>query len=247
VADFTEKFTELEDTLKQDRGLIGRLEAVAGLARRTIPNCDGAGLAIIAKGRAWSAAISDDVVLEVDLVQYDTGEGPCLDAMREGRVVRLDVYDSAETYPHFAPGAIAAGIRSVASIPTSWNEQVVGALNLYSERANAFPEQDLFYAEHLAAYAAESIVTSPLYAISVEVVEEVIETLGAAEMIGQALGIMSVRGKYTRADALEDLATAARLRGESLREAAEWVIREQHLAEDAGDGERRTSEGDAQA
>ena len=88
---FTSRLATLHKALERDRGLIGRLEAVAALARRTIADCDAAGLSVIAKGRAWTVAASDEVVLEVDLVQYDTGEGPCLEAIRKSDLVRLDV------------------------------------------------------------------------------------------------------------------------------------------------------------
>jgi len=106
--DFQDNVGRLEKSLAYDRGLVGRLEAIAGVARRMIRDCDAAGLAVIAKGRVWSVATSDGVALEVDLVQYDTGEGPCLQAIRDRRVIRLDLLDAAEDYPHFAPGALDA-------------------------------------------------------------------------------------------------------------------------------------------
>jgi GAF domain-containing protein len=207
-----------------------------------IADCDAAGLAAIAKGRTWSVATSDEIVLEVDLVQYDTGEGPCLDAIHSSHVVRLDIADGRETYPHFAPGALDAGIRSVLSIPVAWDGTTVGALNLYSKREHAFQSEEArTTAEQLAGYAAETILTSPLYETSQALVEEVIAGLGTAEMVGAALGILCAQAGYGRPEALTDLAESARLRGETLREAAEWVLRENDIADrtDAG-GESRT-------
>src|SRR5437763_13309097 len=124
TSDFEEHVARLEGALRHDRGLVGRLEAIAAIARRTVAGCDAAGIAVIAKGRVWSVAASDGVVLEVDLVQYDTGEGPCLQAIRDRHIVRLDLLDAAEEYPHFAPGALDAGIHSVLSIPAIWEGEV---------------------------------------------------------------------------------------------------------------------------
>jgi len=224
---FSDTLRRLNEALEHDRGFVGRLEAVAALARRMIPDCDAAGLVAVAKGRAWSVSASDDVVLEVDLVQYDTGEGPCLEAVQTLHVVRLDVIDSSEAFPHFAPGALANGIHTVLSVPAVWEGTAVGALNLYSNAPHAFRSPDVApVAEQFATYAAETIVSSPLYATSRELVEEVIASLGTAEMVGQALGILCPRLGYGRDEALADLSESARLRGETLREAAEWVLRE---------------------
>ena len=228
---FAAKLERVRWALEKDHGFIGRLEAVAALARRVIADCDGAGISAVAHGRAWSVAASDDVVLEVDLVQYDTGEGPCLDAIRRAQAIRLDVARSTDTYPHFAPGAIDAGIQSVLSTPAVRDGHVVGALNLYSQSAGVFDDGEAAsLAEKFAAYAAETIVTSPLYAYSIDLVNEVVEGLGTAEMVGEAVGIMCARVGYGRDEALADLAESARLRGESLRDAAEWVIRERHVS-----------------
>jgi len=168
-------------------------------------------------------------------VQYDTGEGPCLDAIRRAQAIRLDVARSTDTYPHFAPGAIDAGIQTVLSVPAEWDTKVVGTLNLYSESKDVFSDDEtISIAEKLAAYAAEAIVTSPLYAYSLDLVSDVVEGLGTAEMVGEAIGIVCARVGYGRDEALVDLAESARLRGESLREAAEWVIRE-HRVSSSGD------------
>jgi len=232
--DFEGNIARLEKSLAFDRGLVGRLEAVAAIARRTVRDCDAAGVAVIAKGRVWSVATSDRIVLEVDLVQYDTAEGPCLQAIRDRHVVRVDLLDAAEEYPHFAPGALDAGIQSVLSIPAVWEGKVVGTLNLYSKRPYAFADEDAIRpAEELATYGAESIVTSPLYAYSVQLVEDLVETLASTEMVEQALDIMCETVGYQRADAMADLSESARLRRESIREAAESVIRARRLA-DAG-------------
>jgi len=229
--EFYDHLERLNAALEHDRGFVGRLEAIAALARRMIADCDAAGLAAIAKGRTWSIAASDEIVLEVDLVQYDTGEGPCLDALRTMQVIRLDIADASESYPHFAPGALDAGIRTVLSVPAIWNAEAVGTLNLYSKASNAFRGAEaLTAAEQFASYAAETIVTSPLYEMSRELVGDVIASLATAELVGQALGILCAQTGYDRGEAFAELAESARLRGESLRETAEWVLREHDVS-----------------
>jgi GAF domain-containing protein len=229
--DFEDNVARLEKSLARDRGLVGRLEAIAGIARRMVPDCDAAGVAVIAKGRVWSVATSDGVALEIDLVQYDTGEGPCLQAIRDRHVVRVDLLDAAEDYPHFAPGALDAGINSVLSVPARWEGTIVGTLNMYSKATNGFRDDGAIrIAQELASYAAESIVTSPLYAYSVQVVEDLVESLATDEVVGRAITIICETAGCDESQAMADLRESARLRDESLRLAAEWVIREQRFS-----------------
>src|SRR6187200_2664618 len=69
-------------TLKQD------LERLVRLACAVIPRCTGGSVAMLVEGEPTSMAVSDSAALEVDLVQYDAGEGPCVTALG-GQVVRV--------------------------------------------------------------------------------------------------------------------------------------------------------------
>src|SRR3954468_23772403 len=126
---------ELSEILLRERALGTNLARIAQTATETIPGCDGASIALSLQGRPATAAISTRVALEVDMVQYDTGEGPCLTAFGSSRSVRIDAVDISEDFPHFAVGAHAIGVQSVLSVPAIRGDDVVGTLNLYSRSA----------------------------------------------------------------------------------------------------------------
>ena len=52
----------------------------------TIGGCDHAGISFLKGGKGSTPAASDGVPPLVDAIQYETGEGPCLSAIREHEV-----------------------------------------------------------------------------------------------------------------------------------------------------------------
>ena len=171
--------------------------------------------------------------MAVDLVQYDTGEGPCLAAISRSSVVRIDVLEGNEQWRHFAPGALDRGVESVLSVPIEARDTTIGALNLYSCSAAGFAGRSEAVAQPLADYAGEVIGTSPLYAYSLELLDEVLEELAKRELINTAVGLLMARAKHDADAATRELTASAVEKGIPLREAAEWELREQQFR---GDG-----------
>lgn len=53
--------------------------------------------------------MSDRLTVEIDLVQYETGEGPCLSAMKDSKIGRVDVIGQDSRFSRFTPGALDRG------------------------------------------------------------------------------------------------------------------------------------------
>src|SRR4051794_19435770 len=190
MKEFEEKLDHVHRALMNGRGLQAKLETIADLAKLLIPGCDGAGFAMVVNGKARSVGVTDAVVLEVDLIQYDTGQGPCLQAIEQANTVRLNLVDVGEEWTHFAPGAIDVGINSVLSLPITVNGTTVGALNLYSVRSDGFDSDAEALAHTLATYAASTITVSPLYVYSSDLVDHVLEQIAEREAINNAIGVV---------------------------------------------------------
>jgi GAF domain-containing protein len=229
---FENKLDEVYRALLDGQGLAARLETVAGLAKTLIAGCDGAGFALQVRGQTRSIGVTDEVVLEVDLIQYDTGEGPCLEAIERSHVVRIDLVEAGDRWTHFAQGALHAGINSVLSIPVLADRTTVGALNLYSTSRGAFDAHAEYLGKSLASYAADIMVTSQLYAYSSDLVHEVLEQIAAREIVNNAVGIIMGREGCDETEAKRRLSERAADHSDNLVEAAEWELREQQLRTD---------------
>ena len=221
-----QKLSRVTRLLKTQRTLPAQLQAVVDIVKRTIPTCDAAGIVLLVDGEPTSAAVTDRLTMEIDLVQYQTGEGPCLAAMYDGDVVRIDILERDSRFTRFAPGALDRGLQSVLSTPLAANGRSVGALNMYSTEANAFDGGTEEAVRPMAEYAGHAIGTSPLYAYSLEMVDGLVEDLESRAVIEQATGVLMATQEETSEDALGHLRDLAMSSGESMRTVAEWVIAE---------------------
>jgi transcriptional regulator with GAF, ATPase, and Fis domain len=149
-------------------------ETLSGIVHATVDNVPGAqfaGLTVV-KGRreVHTAAWTDELVRTADQVQYDTGQGPCLNSVYEEATVRVTDMRSEQRWPEFAKRAVDLGIKSMLSIQLYVTGDNLGALNLYSQAIEAFNDESEHVGLLLAAHAAiamagaqqqEQLVTSP--------------------------------------------------------------------------------------
>src|SRR3954449_7711421 len=91
---------QLAEVLQTQRTLGGILAGIAEAATLSVPGCDAATIAISVQGRPATAAMTARVALELDMVQYDTGDGPCLTTFRTMSAMRLDLTERRDSFPH---------------------------------------------------------------------------------------------------------------------------------------------------
>lgn len=240
--EFTERLARVMKLVRTQRTLPTQLEAAVALAKRTVPMCDAAGISLVIVGEPMTAAATDRVALEIDLVQYETGEGPCMEAMVEDHIVRVDLIGQEIRYSRFVPGALDTGINSVASFPLRSGARPVGAFNLYSYQANGFDETTERVMEHIVGYASDVLARSPLYAYSLDVVDGLLESLADQAVVAQATGLLMARNGWTTEEAFRLIRERALVHGASLRETAGSVLDEEATggAGGATSGGRRT-------
>ena len=71
----------------------------------------------VAGGEPLTAGASTDLADEVDRVQYAIGQGPCLDALREGVETYVPDLGQDDRWGRYGPEAAARGARSSHSAP----------------------------------------------------------------------------------------------------------------------------------
>ena len=145
-----------QQTLKADLGRHVRL------ACAVVPRCSGASVALLVDGEPTTVAVTDRVTLELDVVQYDNSQGPCLAALG-GDPIRIGFVAHDERFPHFAVGAADRRVLSVLSTAIRYNGTIVGTLNLYSHERDAFDSTAEQMALVFAAEAAAALAKSDLY------------------------------------------------------------------------------------
>jgi GAF domain-containing protein len=180
---------ELADVLQTQQTLGGALAGIAEAATASVPGCDAATIAISIEGRPATAATTGRVALELDLVQYDFDDGPCLTSFRTMSAVRIDITERNDAFPHFARAARRRGVRSVLSVPATWGGEVVATMNLYS-RSGPFDETAVSVAAVLATQVAIAVSHSPEFAAARAVVEETQRATDDQADINVATGLL---------------------------------------------------------
>src|SRR5215208_7011505 len=77
------------------------LTRISELAVEALPPVDFAGLTMFVEGRQRTAVFTDPLAPEIDQAQYDTGEGPCLDAFDQQRIFRVESTREDGPWPAF--------------------------------------------------------------------------------------------------------------------------------------------------
>jgi GAF domain-containing protein len=220
---------ELAEVLQTQRTLGAALANIAETATLSVPGCDAASIAISLEGRPSTAAITAKVALELDMVQYDTHDGPCLTSFRTMSTVRVDLVEGDNAFPHFARAARGKGVRGVLSVPATWGAEAVATLNLYS-RTGPFDESAVTVASVLAAQVAIAVSRSPEFAAARNVVEEAQRNVDDHSDVNLATGLLMVNEGCTAEQAEALLRHAATQDEQTILEIAQRIIRQHENA-----------------
>jgi serine phosphatase RsbU (regulator of sigma subunit) len=156
---FAEAIAEVARQLQAEGSAQATLQTMVELAVSTIRGCDHAGVSIVEPDdEIDTPAASDDVPRQVDALQYESNEGPCLDAIRAHAVFQTDDLEAERRWPNFSSRATRkTGVRSMLSFRLFVEQGTLGALNLYSKRTSAFDADSLRIGEVFAAHAAVAL------------------------------------------------------------------------------------------
>jgi transcriptional regulator with GAF, ATPase, and Fis domain len=215
---------ELHGLLLSEETLQSTLDRVAELACATIDGCDSAGVTIMADSKPSTAAATDDFTLKIDHDQYANREGPCLQALSTQEVVSVQDVASDRRWPNFAAAAERDGLGSVLSLPLSVRDQPIGALNLYSKKANSFGENSRPLGTLFAGQAAVAISNSQTYSSAVHLSEQLKDAIKTREVIGEAKGILMAQEGVSEDEAFDMLKRVSQNSNVKLHDIAQKVV-----------------------
>jgi GAF domain-containing protein len=221
--------TDLEEQLRSQANVLtadtvqATMQRIVELAVDTIECCDHASISVLEGTRMATQASSDPRVADVDVLQHETGEGPCLDVItQETTTVYAEDLTDDPRWPRFGPRAAAAGMRSLLAIRLL-ADRTIGALNLYARLPRAYGATDratgVIFATHagIALAAAEARTEAHR-------VEHLEQALSSRELIGQAQGILMERERITPDQAFDVLRRASQHLNLKLREVAQRLV-----------------------
>lgn len=176
--------------------------AICVAATLMVPGCDHASLMVSRAGACSTVAVSDPVAQKIDKLELALGSGPCLDAFEEQTAQIASDLTTGGKWPVFAARVIAeTQVRGAMSVRMSMDRAKDGALNLFSDTANAFDAKSTERAIVLAAFAtvAANAAAHGQDAVALR------GALARNRMIGKAVGMLMVLNDVPEDEAFDIL------------------------------------------
>jgi transcriptional regulator with GAF, ATPase, and Fis domain len=216
--ELAEAFGQIAQTLLAEQDTHATLDKIVHLAVETIDNCEHAGITMIQHRTISSPASSDEIPALVDQIQSETGEGPCVDAIKEHEVFQTGRLSQETRWPAFTRRAKAeSGIESILSFRLFAREDTLGALNLYSTQPDAFNDHDVAIGAVFASHAAVAWSSSR----AIGNLEAGMET---RQLIGTATGILMARQGVSQTEAFDMLRRGSQRLNVKLRVIAQRIV-----------------------
>ena len=202
------------------------LDRIAVVARDAVAGAAAAGITLLDQRerpttKVWTDALSP----AIDQAQYADGTGPCLDAYREGRVIRVDDTRAvADRWPGYSAAAAEHGVLSTLSLPLGAAGYMFGALNLYATRERGFDAVDESDAEMFATQVSVVLANARAYWDAFDLAQGLRQAMDSRAVIEQAKGkIMGANGCGPDA-AFDLLVRASQRENTKLRDVARRVV-----------------------
>jgi GAF domain-containing protein len=202
------------------------LTQVATYAVKAIPGADGAGLTLLEHDRADTIVATAPFVSEIDDIQYEMDQGPCITAARDGQTVLSGSLGADSRWPRFGGRIARLGVHSVVSLPLITPDGVVGAMNVYAHGKNVFDDRAAELGQIFAAPAAIAVQNAHVLAQTQRLATQLQSALELRGVIDRAVGILMSRSGITEHEALDRLRTLSQHEHVKLAEVARRIVDE---------------------
>ena len=162
----------------------------------------------------------------LEQVQHDFGEGPCLLAYAEDRVVAVEDLGSELVWDRLAAVVGQLQVRGVLSVPVRLASQPVGTLDVYATQPRVWTPTEV------EALGALAVVTAELVSTGVELANREVEVaqlrraLASRIWIEQAKGVLAVTRGISPDAAFQQLRKQARSSSRKVADLAQEVVQE---------------------
>ena len=186
-----------------------------------------------------SVCTTNAVSALIEQLQFELGEGPCVDAYNDDRPVHEP--DLANPFhprwPAFTGPALEAGVRAVFGFPLQVGAVRLGALNLYSDTPGPLTDDQHTDALLMAGVAAQALMLLQAEAPPGTVAAELEANADFQYVVHQASGMVAAQLEVTVGQALVRLRAHAFGNDRTLSEVAQDVVG-RRLRFDAQSGEK---------
>lgn len=194
------------------------LEKAVQMSTEIIEACELAGISVVHPEGIDTPTATHEELRRIDQWQYEIGEGPCLEALRQEDVITSGDLANDDRWPKWGQQiARELGVQSSLSYRLFTSGRSLGALNLFSRRTNAFTDEDVLDGLALAAHVAVALAAAMKE-------DQLLRALRTRTTIGQAQGILMERFDIDADHAFDVLRRVSSQSNRKLREIAAELV-----------------------
>ncbi|MGW4112375.1 ANTAR domain-containing protein [Actinosynnema sp. NPDC004786] len=222
----TGALSELCEDLDREEDLAVVLDRVCEQVVRAIPDVGSVSVTLLSEEGPTTGAASGRDAVEMDLAQYRTGEGPCLQAARTRRLVRAAAAEVPDRWPAFGAAVAHRGVTSYLSAPLHVDDEQPGSLNLYRAGPGDFRPLDAALVELFSTAAGAAMRNARRHLHARDQAAQLGLALTSRAVIDQAKGIVMAVHRVSADEAFSMLVDRSQRENVKLRDYAERFIEE---------------------
>jgi GAF domain-containing protein len=190
-------------------------------APRIVDGCDHASLMLARRDGYETAAASDDIARQIDALERELGEGPCVDAIAD-EVASIDPDISEHSTWHRLAERVVAEtpVRGMAGYRIVVEGKKVGALDLFSDTPGAFRKDGGDEGAVLSSFASVALMSM----VNQERADSLRRGLESNREVGKAIGLLMAAHHIGSEEAFEVLRKASNDMNMKLTEVAREVV-----------------------
>ncbi|WP_104182277.1 GAF and ANTAR domain-containing protein [Arthrobacter sp. B0490] len=170
------------------------------------------------------ASTSDETYV-IEVLQRETGAGPCIDCYTTGSPVTIrDIAGTGDRWPKFKDAAAAQGYKSVHAFPLRVQGRTIGAMNLFRPETGELSEEDIAIGQALTDVSTISILQERTIRESSVVNDQLQRALNSRVLTEQAKGMIAHMSNISTNDAFQLLRAHARSHNITLHDTAKAVL-----------------------
>lgn len=218
-------FVELADTLVDEFDVVDFLQMLTERCVELL-DVDAAGLMLAdQRGHLQLVASTMERARLLELFELQADEGPCLECFTSGRsITNVDPTEALERWPRFAQAAVAVGFGGTHAVPMRLRKQVIGALNLFTDRRGRLDDDSIAVGQAMADVATIALLHERSLAEQTVLSEQLQTALNSRILIEQAKGMLAARTGVSVGEAFTRMRKHARESGRPLTAVAMAVV-----------------------
>ena len=223
-----EQFVKLHDLIIGSTNVSEFLTELSRVAASTLSESAGThiecGVTLRRRKRSTTVAGSSERARELDELEQDLGQGPCLTALESMSFVVLPDVETDTRWPEYRQVLAENGCRSVLGVPLALDENQAAALNFFADQPEVFSEAVISRAEGFADLAGRALRLALRIADAQNLAEDLSAAMQNRTTIDLACGVIMAQNRCSQEEAIALLTKASSHRNQKLRDLAAEVL-----------------------